>query len=78
MKFQASLVFVDKSDIPKVRALIPRVIDKFQVYLRDLRLSDLKAYGGTNQLREAILASINDAVRPAKVHEILFRSMVIQ
>ena len=47
-------------------------------YLRELRLEDLQGAAGVYRLREELLVRVNQAVRPAKVNDVLFKDMLIQ
>jgi flagellar FliL protein len=57
---------------------MPRILDNFQVYLRELRLDDLRGSAGMYRLREELLARVNAAVAPVKVRDILFKEMLVQ
>jgi flagellar FliL protein len=59
-------------------ALRPRVIDSFQVYLRQLRPEDLEGGAGLQRLREELLKRANEALKPTKVTNILFDQMLVQ
>ena len=59
-------------------ALRPRIIDHFQVYLRELRVEDLRGSAGIYRLREELLARVNAAVKPTKVENVLFREVLVQ
>ena len=67
-----------KADLVGVQAVVPRVIDNFQTYLRELRVDDLNGSAGLYRLREELLTRVNVAVQPAKVNAILFKEMLIQ
>ena len=67
-----------QADLAKVQAVMPRVIDNFQTYLRELRVDDLSGSAGLYRLREELLTRVNAAVQPAKVNAILFKEMLIQ
>jgi flagellar protein FliL len=58
--------------------VLPRIIDNFQVYLRELRVEDLKGSGGMYRLREELLLRVNAAVAPAKINDVLFKEMLVQ
>ena len=58
--------------------MLPRIVDNFQVYLRELRLDDLRGSAGVYRLREELLARVNTAVRPAKIKDVLFKEMLVQ
>jgi flagellar protein FliL len=64
--------------VPKVQLLLPRLIDSFQVYLRELRLEDLRGSAGIYRLREDLLARVNEAAKPVKIKDVLFKEMLVQ
>ncbi len=78
LKFRASLELTAGFDMTTIRPLLPRIIDKFQEYMRELRLDDLRANGQIHGLREELLARINDVIKPVKVKDVLFRNLLIQ
>jgi flagellar FliL protein len=57
---------------------MPRVTDYFQVYLRELRVEDLKGSAGMYRLREELLARVRAAVAPIRVRDVLFKQILIQ
>ena len=63
---------------PQVEAVLPRVVDSFQVFLRDLRVEDLAGTRGTYRLKEEMLIRANAALAPIKVEDVLFREMLVQ
>ena len=78
LKMKVSLELNSEMDVSRVRELSPRIIDNFQVYLRELRVEDLRGSAGIYRLREELLARVNSAVRPTKVRDVLFRDMLVQ
>lgn len=78
LKLRVSLELGSAADTAAVEAVMPRIIDNFQVYLRELRLEDLQGAGGIYRLREELLVRVNAAVRPAKVNDVLFKEMLVQ
>jgi len=78
LKIKVSLELANKNEIPKVEAVLPRIIDNFQVYLRELRVEDLRGSAGLYRLREELLARVNVAAAPAKVSDVLFKEMLVQ
>jgi flagellar FliL protein len=78
LKMKVSLELTSEMDITRVRDFSPRIIDNFQVYLRELRVEDLRGSAGIYRLREELLARVNTAVRPTKVKDVLFRDMLVQ
>lgn len=78
LKMQVSLELASDADLPRLQALSPRIIDTFQVYLRELRVDDLRGSAGIYRLREELLARVNGTVRPARVKDVLFKEMLVQ
>jgi flagellar protein FliL len=78
LKLSVSLELDHAEDLPKLQAVMPRIIDNFQVYLRELRVEDLRGSGGIYRLREELLARVNTAAAPAKVTDVLFKEMLVQ
>lgn len=78
MKIRVSLELEDKSGIPTVERLMPRIVDNVQVYLRELRAQDLKGSAGTHRLREELLKRINASVAPLRVGDVLFLEILLQ
>jgi len=78
IKIQVSLELEKAEDKPIIEGVIARVMDNFNVYLRELRVEDLSGSAGMYRLREELLARIRVAVSPAKVRDILFKEMLIQ
>jgi flagellar FliL protein len=59
-------------------ALMPRMVDQFQAYLRELRLDDLKGSEGVVRLKEELLRRADVAAAPYKVRDVLLKQMIIQ
>jgi flagellar FliL protein len=78
LKLQVSLEIGDAQDKAKLDAMRPRIVDGFQVYLRELRIEDLRGSSGMYRLREELLARVNTAVAPAKVKDVLFKEVLVQ
>jgi flagellar FliL protein len=78
LRFKVSLEVKDPKVIPDIQPLMPRVEDSFQVYVRELRASDLEGSAGLYRLREELLRRVNYAVYPAKVDAVLFKDIVVQ
>jgi len=78
LKMQVSLELASDADVPRLQSLSPRIIDTFQVYLRELRVDDLRGSAGIYRLREELLARVNATVRPVRVKDVLFKEMLVQ
>lgn len=78
LKIKVSLEVANEPAAKRLEALKPRIIDHFQVYLRELRIEDLRGSAGIYRLREELLARVNAAVSPTKVVNVLFREVLVQ
>lgn len=78
LKILVSLELENAEAVHGVEAVLPRVIDSFQVYLRELRIDDLRGSAGLYRLREELLLRVNAAVAPVKVKDVLFKEMLVQ
>jgi len=78
LKLRVALELESVSDQPRVEQMMPRIVDYFQVYLRELRIEDLQGASGMNLLREELLTRVNAAVKPVKVSDVLFKEMLVQ
>ena len=61
-----------------LEAAKPRIIDTFQVYLRELRPEDLQGSVGVVRLKEELLQRVNAAVAPIEVRAVLFKDFLVQ
>ena len=78
LKIRMSLELEDPNDIQRIESIMPRIIDNFQTYLRELRIEDLKGSAGMYRLREELLARASAAAAPVKVSDVLFKEMLVQ
>lgn len=78
LKILVALELESPLDEPKVVQVLPRIVDSFQVYLRELRVEDLQGAAGMHLLREELLTRVQAAVKPVKVNDVLFREMLVQ
>ena len=61
-----------------VEPVLPRIIDQFQTYLRELRAEDLRGSAGVMRLKEELLRRVNLAVAPTPVRDVLLKEMIVQ
>lgn len=78
LKLKVALEVKDGKIVTEVQPLLPRVQDIFQVFVRELRASDLEGSGGIHRLREELLRRVNLAVFPSKVDAVLFKEVIVQ
>ncbi len=78
LKLSVSLELDKPEDTGRLQSVLPRIVDNFQIYLRELRVEDLKGSGGIYRLREELLSRVNASVAPVKVSDVLFKEMLVQ
>jgi len=78
LQLSVQLELKSEADKSKVEAVMPRVIDQFQTYLRELRVRDLKGSAGVYRLQSELLDRVNAAAAPVEVQDILFQEILIQ
>lgn len=78
MKLKVVLEVADAKTSDEIKPLLPRVEDAFQVFLRELRPSDLEGSVGMYRLKEELLRRVNITVHPAKVDAVLFKELLLQ
>lgn len=78
LRARISLELDSEQDRVEVEEKMPRVVDDFQVYLRELRAQDLNGSAGLYRLKEELLVRLNESVAPAQIQDVLFREMLVQ
>ena len=58
--------------------MLPRVMDAFQTYLRELRPTDLDGSAGLYRLKEELTRRVNASIAPSRVNAVLFKEIVVQ
>lgn len=78
LKLKATLELVSEEEAKKLETVLPRVIDDFQVYLRELRPEDLQGSVGTYRLKQSLLMRANQSAYPVQITNVLVREMLVQ
>lgn len=78
LKLLVSLEVGSEADQAALQKVMPRIVDSFQVYLRELRVDDLQGSAGLQRLREELLLRVNAAAHPIEVRDVLFKEMLVQ
>jgi flagellar FliL protein len=78
LRLRVQLEMESQSDLEAVKAVMPRVVDQFQTYLRELREKDLRGSAGIYRLQIELLARVNAAAYPVEVKDVLFQEILIQ
>lgn len=78
LKLHAKLELSRPEDAAAVAAVMPRVLDLFQTYLRETRPEELRGSAGVYRLREELIARSSLAAAPVRVQDVLFTEMLVQ
>ena len=78
VKLVARLEVAKPEDAERVKAAMPRVVDLFQTYLREMRPEELRGSAGTHRLREELIARASIAAAPTRVVDVLFIELIVQ
>jgi flagellar FliL protein len=78
LKVKIVLELPDSTMQPQVQNTMPRVMDAFQTYLRELRPSDLEGSAGLYRLKEELTRRVNVAIAPSRINAVLFKEIVVQ
>lgn len=77
LKLAITLEVDKQSSLEQLEINLPRIIDNFQVYLRELRLEDINGSAGMFRLKEELLIRVNETIYPTRVNDVLFKEMLI-
>ncbi len=78
LKVKIVLEVPDPQVVEQIKPLMPRVMDAFQTYLRELRPTDLDGSAGLYRLKEELTRRVNAAVSPNRITAVLFKEIVVQ
>jgi flagellar FliL protein len=78
LKVKVVLELPDPLLMQQIQPLMPRIVDTFQTYLRELRPTDLDGSAGLYRLKEELTRRVNVAIAPSKVNAVLFKEIVVQ
>jgi len=78
LKLSVSLELDKMEEKATIEPVMPRIIDQFQGYLRELRVEDIRGSAGVMRLKEELLRRVNLAAAPTPVREVLLKEMIVQ
>jgi flagellar FliL protein len=78
LKVKIVLELPSADEVQQIQPLMPRVMDAFQTYLRELRPTDLDGSAGLYRLKEELTRRVNAAVAPNRITAVLFKEIVVQ
>jgi flagellar FliL protein len=78
LKRKLTLETKDQATVDALEPALPRVMDAFTGFLRELRMEDLSGSAGAYRLRLELLRRVNLAIAPAQVDAVLIEEMLVQ
>lgn len=78
LKLKVALETSDQLALDALLPVMPRVLDTFQLYLRELRSTDLEGSAGIFRLKEELLRRINHEIHPNQINRVLFKEIMVQ
>ena len=78
LKVKIVLEVQEQAMIPQIQPFMPRIMDAFQTYLRELRPADLEGSAGIYRLKEELTRRVNAAIEPARINAVLFKELLVQ
>jgi flagellar protein FliL len=78
LKVKIALELPDEQVQAQITPVMPRLLDTFQTYLRELRPADLDGSAGLYRLKEELTRRVDAAISPSKINAVLFKEIVVQ
>jgi flagellar FliL protein len=78
LKVKVVLELPDQELSAQIQPVMPRIMDTFQTYLRELRPTDLDGSAGLYRLKEELTRRVNAAIAPSHINAVLFKEIVVQ
>jgi flagellar FliL protein len=78
LKVKVTLELPDQAMSTQIQPVMPRLMDAFQTYLRELRPTDLDGSAGLYRLKEELTRRVNAAIAPGRINAVLFKEIVVQ
>jgi flagellar protein FliL len=78
LKVKVVLELPDQEMAVQIQPVMPRLMDTFQTYLRELRPTDLDGSAGLYRLKEELTRRVNAAIAPSRINAVLFKEIVVQ
>ena len=78
LKAKIVLEVTDQKTADEIKPVLPRVMDSFQTFLREMRANDLEGSAGLYRVRDELTKRVNLAVAPTRINAVLFKEIVVQ
>jgi flagellar protein FliL len=78
LKLKLTLQAKDLATAEALEPMMPRIMDQYTGFLRELRMEDLAGSAGYARLQNELLKRVNLAVAPAQIDAVLIEEMLVQ
>ena len=78
LRVRVTLEIANTKTAQEIQPFMPRILDIFQVYLRELRVADIEGSAGVQRLKEELTKRVNQVASPAHIDAVLFKDMLVQ
>lgn len=78
LKVALKVELEDRTAEKAFEAIMPRIIDQFQAYMRELRLEDLRGSSGMYRMKIELLSRVRAAAPDIKIRDVLFQEILVQ
>jgi len=78
LKIKVVLEVKDQPLVQQIQPSLPRMVDIFQTYLREVRPTDLAGSAGMFRLKEELTRRVNATIAPHQVNAVLFKEILVQ
>lgn len=78
LKLRLTLQTKDMETAETIEPLLPRILDQYTGFLRELRMEDIAGSAGYSRLQLELLKRVNLAIAPAQVDAVLIEEMLVQ
>lgn len=78
INLKLTLELAKQEDVAKIEAQMPRIIDAFNTYLREMRKEDLQGSAGLYRLEHEMMLRLQKTLTEGEITDILFREIIIQ
>lgn len=78
LKLKLTVETHSEEAIAAIEPNLPRVLDQYQGFLRELRVDDIAGSAGAYRLRLELLRRVNLAIAPAQADQVLIEEMLVQ
>jgi flagellar protein FliL len=77
LKLKLTLQAKDLETIEAIEPMLPRVMDQYNGFLRELRMEDVAGSAGYSRLQMELLKRVNLAIAPAQIDAVLIEEMLV-